>query len=180
MNYADISDRLLGGQVGVMPTDTIYGLVGQASRSELVERIYQLKQRDTTKPLIILIGDVDQLAELGIDFNDTDISVLHEVWPGPTSVILKCLSPDLRYLHRGTWTLAVRLPASESLRNLVKAVGPLIATSANLEGKKPAVSIAEAKAQFGEAVDFYLDGGTIDAKPSRLIKVENGAVVELR
>lgn len=180
MNYHDIQARLQNGEVGVMPTDTIYGLVTKALNHESVERIYKLKQRDGSKPLIILISDVAQLGELGILLNDTEISVLHEVWPGPTSVILKCTDPELRYLHRGTWTLAVRLPDLESLRNLTAAVGPLVATSANLESLPPATSIAEAKQQFGDKVDFYLDGGECTAQPSELIKIENGEMVVLR
>lgn len=180
MNYHEIHPHLLTSNVGVMPTDTIYGLVGQALLPDVVERIYKLKQRDESKPLVVLIGSPDQLAPLGIEVNDTEMSALHEVWPGPTSVVLKCSQADLRFLHRGTWTLAVRLPELESLRNLLLITGPLVATSANIEGRTPATTVEEARAHFGDQVDFYLDGGEVRSEPSRIIKIANGSIAYLR
>src|SRR5204863_149383 len=66
------------------------------------------------------------------------------------------------YLHRGTNTLALRLPKDESLQNLLKKTGPLIAPSANVEGLPPAKNITDAKKYFGDGVDLYIDGGEIE------------------
>lgn len=159
---------LKNGGVGVMPTDTIYGLVGQALKPETVARIYALKRRAPDKPCIILISSaVTDLKKFGIRPNRKIIVLLDRLWPGPTSIIFN-------------ETIACRLPAPDWLRRLLKQTGPLIAPSANPEGKEPAVTIAEAKKYFGGRVDFYLSGGKLTGKPSSLITVKNGKIRVIR
>jgi len=77
-------------------------------------------------------------------------------------------------LHRGTKNLAFRIPKNQNFRKFLSKTGPLVAPSANSEGEEPAKTIEEAKKYFGKAVDFYLDGGKLTAKPSTLIKISNG------
>ena len=84
------------------------------------------------------------------------------------------------YLHRGTKTLAFRIPKAAWLRKLLQETGPLIAPSANFEGEPPALTIRAAKKYFGENVDFYADAGRLVSKPSTLIKIERGKVTVLR
>ena len=85
-----------------------------------------------------------------------------------------------KHLHRGTGTLAFRVPKPAWLRKLLQETGPLIAPSANFEGEPPALTIRAAKKYFGENVDFYADAGRLASKPSTLIKVEKGNVIVLR
>ncbi len=74
-----------------------------------------------------------------------------------------------------------RLPSPKPLRNLLLKTGPLIAPSANPEGLSPSKNIEEAKKYFGDSVDFYVDGGEIEAKASKLIKLNNdGSIIVLR
>jgi L-threonylcarbamoyladenylate synthase len=99
----------------------------------------------------------------------------------PTSVILDCPEDIFSYLHRGTQTLAFRLPASANLRELLLKTGPLIAPSANIEGLPPAKNIEEARNYFGDAVDLYMDGETIAGKASRVVRLHNdGSITILR
>jgi L-threonylcarbamoyladenylate synthase len=86
-------------------------------------------------------------------------------------VILECSNRKLEYLHRGTKTLAFRLPKDGKIRKFLGKTGPLVAPSANPEGKKPARNVREAQGYFGSAVDFYLDGGLVKAEPSTLIEI---------
>jgi L-threonylcarbamoyladenylate synthase len=164
-----------------MPTDTIYGIVGRAEDKGVVERIYQARQRAPEKPCIILIGDIAELEKFSIKLSKEQKSKLKEFWPGPVSIVLDCLDDKFSYLHRGTKGLAFRLPKDENLRNLLTHTGPLVAPSANREGAPPAQNIAEAKNYFGDKVEMYADGGTIQGSPSRLIKFNpQGGVVVLR
>jgi len=97
------------------------------------------------------------------------------------SVVLDCPHESLSYLHRGTKTLAFRVPAHASLRELLVKVGPLIAPSANAEALPPAKSISEAKKYFGNLVDLYLDGDLVTSKASKVIKLhKDGSVAVLR
>lgn len=173
-----IIETLKGGGVGVLPTDTLYGLVGSALNKKAVERIYKLKKRDPQKPMIVLIADTKNLTLFGVrHVSDT---CLTPFWPGKVSVILPCPSKKFFYLHRGTKTLAFRLPKPKWLRDLLKKTGPLVAPSANPEGMKPAQNIKEARGYFGENVDFYIDAGKLSGKPSTLIKIESKKMAVLR
>lgn len=158
----------LGG-IGVLPTDTLYGVVGSAFDKKTVERIYELRQRELDKPMIILISAVSELKKFGIVLSTVQKKALSNVWPGKVSVVLDCKNKKFKHLHRGKNTLAFRLPDDLELLRLLKKVGPLVAPSANLAGKKPATTYKEAKKYFDEEVDFYVDFGKLKSKPSTLI-----------
>ncbi|OGI47066.1 threonylcarbamoyl-AMP synthase [Candidatus Nomurabacteria bacterium GWB1_40_6] len=165
--------------VAVMPTDTIYGIVGRALAPETVNRIYDLKKRAPEKPCIILIGNITELEKFSIHLPLEQKKMLLKYWPGPVSIILDCPDEKFSYLHRGTKTLAFRLPAQDSLKALLAEVGPLIAPSANPEGLLPAEDIKEAKKYFGDSVDYYMDRGRITGKPSKLIKLQKDGTVDI-
>ncbi len=175
-----IAEILSSGGVGVIPTDTLYGLVGRALSLGAVERIYKLRKRDGNKPFIILIGSLSDLGLFGVEVDKKTKKILRQVWPGPVSVILPCEGENFSYLHRGGKTLAFRLPAKAGLAALIKKTGPLIAPSANPEGEPPAKTIKEARRYFGDSADFYLDGGTLDSPPSTLVSLESGGISVLR
>jgi len=164
---------LRAGGVGVLPTDTLYGLVGLARRPKTVQRIYRLKRRAPPKPFIILIDSLMDLNRFGTKINPQTRRVLTRLWPGPISVVLPSRRPK---------TLAFRMPRNKPLRRILKQTGPLVAPSANPEGKKPAETIKEAKKYFGGKVDFYLSAGKrLAGPPSTLVALdENGRITVLR
>lgn len=167
------------GGIVVLPTDTIFGIVCQALNKKSVEKIYKLKKRNPEKPVIILISKIKDVEMFGIKIQPEEMKVLKKFWPGKVSIILPCKNKRFAYLHRGTNSLAFRLPKKESLINLLKKTGPLIAPSANPEGLSPSKNIKEAKDYFGEGVGVYLSGKT-SKKSSRIIKIEDGEIVEIR
>lgn len=171
---------LKGGGIGILPTDTIYGLVGLALSKRTVERIYEVRRRNPKKPLIILIADVADLKNFGIALDKKSESLLNRLWPDKVSVILPCERKKFKYLHRGTKSLAFRLPAKRSLRNLINKTGPLVAPSANPEGYPPAKNLKEAQEYFSDQVDFYSGSGELKSLPSTLIEIKNGKIKVLR
>jgi L-threonylcarbamoyladenylate synthase len=177
--WDEAGGRLLQGEVGVLATDTLYGLVGLALRPEVVERVYALRRRELHKPLIVLIGDMADLGRLQIQLDDRAKEVLETVWPGPVSVVVPLMSTELAYLHRGTQSLAVRLPKKTELRRLLQQTGPLVAPSANLAGKPPAESVDEAWAYFGDEV-MYVDDGRVVGAASALIDGRTNPIKVLR
>lgn len=159
------------GGIGILPTDTLYGVVGSAHSKQAVSRIYEVKGRNHGKPLIILISDIADVKKFGIELSADQEAFLEKVWPGPVSVILPCRSAEFAYLHRSTKSLAFRMPKNKKLRDLIKKTGPIVAPSANPQGMKPAHTIAEAKKYFGSEVDFYVPGGRKEGKPSRVVSL---------
>ncbi len=168
------------GGIGVIPTDTIYGLVGCALIPETVERLYQVRKRSPEKPFIILIREVKDLQIFGIREDGEEVKIAKKSWPGKVSIILPCNDPKFEYLHRGTKTLAFRLPDNKTLSEILKETGPLIAPSANHEGKPFAPTIEEAKKYFGNDVDFYEDGGRMESQPSVILKIVGSEITIIR
>ncbi len=175
-----LARALRKGAVGILPTDTLYGLVASALLPDAVRRAYKVRKRSPRKPSIILAHSLAGIRLFGVRVSVRERRVLEKIWPGRVSVILHCSDKKYRHLHRGGTTLAFRVPASKALRNFLLVSGPLIAPSANPEGKKPAYSIREAERYFGNRVDFYCDKGVLRGKPSTLISIREGKTVVLR
>lgn len=175
----EIRKILKQGGVAVMPTDTIYGIVGNALNEKTVLRIYDIKKRAPEKPFIILIGNITELEKFNINLSLEQKKILLNYWPGPVSIILDCPLEKFSYLHRCTHTLAFRMSKSDSLQALLMEVGPLVAPSANTEALPPAEDIEQAKNYFGKSVDFYLDLGKITGKPSKLIRLNKDGHIDI-
>jgi L-threonylcarbamoyladenylate synthase len=176
-----IAPILLAGGIGILPTDTLYGMVGSALNKNAVERIYSLRERDLKKPMIILISSLGDFKKFGIKLNEKQEEKIKKLWPGKVSVVLDSALKKLEYLHRGGKTLALRFPKDAELLKILKKTGPLVAPTANIAGKKPSQTYAEARKYFGDRVDFYVDNGKLKSKPSTLVKLsENGEIKILR
>ncbi|HEX3568231.1 MAG TPA: L-threonylcarbamoyladenylate synthase [Candidatus Saccharimonadales bacterium] len=176
-----LSDPLLpavlkSGEVGVMPTDTVYGIVCDATQPAAVERLYQLKRREQ-KPGTLIAASIAQFMQLGLDTDQ--LKTVAHLWPDALSVIIDAPA-SLAYLHVGKQSLVARIPKDERLRALLEQTGPLLTSSANMPGAPTAANVAEAQAYFGEAVDFYVDGGTLTNRlPSTIIRVLPDKTIEL-
>ncbi len=167
---------LKSGSVGVMPTDTVYGLVCYAGDEEAVKRLYSLKSREN-KPGTLIAASIDQLVELGLKARY--LKAVEQFWPNPISIIIP--SHELEYIHLGKGGIAVRIPRDEKLTTLLSQTGPLLTTSANHPGEPEATDTEMAQGYFGEDIDFYVDGGDLsERKPSTVIRVIDDAVEVLR
>jgi L-threonylcarbamoyladenylate synthase len=174
--------------VVVMPTDTLYGIVGKAGNTSVVERIYTVRKRTPTKPCIILIGEIEELKKFSIPLSEEQKNILKQYWsfdfaqdfqPGPTSIVLDCPDEKFAYLHRGTKSLAFRMPLPEGLRELLQKTGPLVAPSANTEKFPASENVEDAKKYFGDAIDLYVDGGPIVSKASKIIRLHKDGSVSI-
>ena len=160
----EIVNILKRGGVGVLPTDTIYGLVGSALNKHAVAKIRAVKKRPSESRFIILVNSISELELFGVEVTKNIQEALRAVWPGKVSVILP-VSPSAGfkryfYLHQGKRDLAFRLPSKPGLRTILRRTGPLVAPSANISGEPPALKIADAENYFGDSIDFYYSGKT--------------------
>lgn len=171
---------LLSGKIVIIPTDTILGVAASVWSKEAVKRAYQILKRDRKKPFIILISSIKDLTSFDIELDSPTRKILKKIWPGKVSFVLPCPSQKYKYLHRGTKTLAFRIPKKVSLIRLLKITGPLVSTSANPQGKKPAESITEAKKYFDGKIDFFVEAGTLKSAPSTLLKLNKGKISIIR
>ena len=173
----EIVRRITDGAIGVIRTDTLYGIVARADNQQSVERLYKAKQRTPSKSPIVLISSTKQLFDV---YSEATLAALDEFWPGKNSIILLSTQAPA-WITRGNSSVAYRLPGNEALRAVLSQTGPLIAPSANPEGLPPARTIDEAKAYFGDEVDFYVNGGVVsDDAPSRLYRFNESTFERLR
>lgn len=167
---------LLGGGVGVMPTDTVYGLVARAHDKKAVARLYALKDRDH-KPGTVVAANTDQLIELGVAQGHVDR--VKQWWPGPLSVETP-LGAELSYLHQDTGRQGFRVVADERFRRILEQTGPLLTSSANHPSKPGSVNVAEAWEYFNDRVDFYVDGGDLSGRaPSTIVRIASDGALEV-
>lgn len=177
INDAAVVADLLAGKVGVIPTDTVYGLACSAADQAAVDRLYQLKSREH-KPGTAIAANAEQLIQLGLKARY--VKAVEYLWPNPISIILPD-PPELEYLDMGLKCLAVRIPADENIRQLLLQTGPLMTSSANLPGRPTGNNLKEAQAYFNDQVDFYVDGGDLSAnQSSTLVKIIDDEVIMLR
>lgn len=164
-----LAGLLQGGAVGILLTDTVYGLVSSANIPEAANRVMEVKERES-KPGTIIAASAQQLIDLGIQREH--VKAVEQFWPGPISAVLPT-KPGLDYLHLGLESLAVRVPNKPELVALLEAVGPLLTTSANRPGEPMVKSIEEAQEIFGNRLDFYVDGGRLESPlASTIIRVK--------
>lgn len=175
LDDALLVDLLNSGAVGVIPTDTVYGLVARAADPKAVARLYSLKNR-VKKPGTVIAGSIEQLLELGLEAKY--IMADQQFWPGPISVVIP---HDIDYMSQGIGSQPFRIPDDEDLRKLLLKTGPLQTTSANHPTEEPAANIQEAQSIFGDSIDFYVDGGEQSERPpSTIIRINDGKVEVIR
>ncbi|MEI6528120.1 MAG: L-threonylcarbamoyladenylate synthase [bacterium] len=174
----DNIEIIKNGGVGVIPTDTVYGLACSAFNESALERMFEIKGRAENKPPVVLIAEMKDLEKFGAELSDRAKILVTKFWPGPVSIILP-IKKELAYLDKGLG-LAIRLPDNSQLRDFLKKTGPLATTSANLQGQPPAKNIEEARKYFGRRVDFYKEGCDLSQTASTLVKVKGDKVEILR
>lgn len=177
LNDPKLLTALQSGQVGVLPTDTIYGLVADAHNQQAVAQLYRLKHREQ-KPGTVIAATIEQLIALGVPARY--LKAVAHLWPNPISIELP-LPDSLDYLHQGTHRQAFRVVADKTVRQLLEQTGPLVTSSANQPGEPPATNLQTAQAYFTDQVDFYVDGEDLqDRKPSTIIRVIDDAIEIVR
>ena len=157
-----------GGLVA-FPTDTVYGLGALAFNGKAVESIYVAKDRPAEKAIPILLGDLDDLPKVTSSLPPMAAKLASRFWPGPlTLVVPKNL--NLPEAVSATATVAVRVPDHEVARAILRAVGPMAVTSANISGQPSPVTADEVFAQLGGRIELIINGGkTPGGMPSTLV-----------
>jgi L-threonylcarbamoyladenylate synthase len=155
------AEALLAGELVAFPTETVYGLGGDATNARAVARIFEAKGRPAFNPLIAHVADPDAAREL-VEFNATADALAEKFWPGPLTLVLpmRAECPVAPLATSGLATLAVRVPAGEIAHALLSEVGrPVAAPSANRSGRLSPTRAEHVAEDMGDAVTLIIDGG---------------------
>lgn len=150
---------LKAGQLVVLPTDTVYGIGADAFDSAAVDALLAAKGRGREMPVGVLVGSWHTIDGLVFAVPDVARELIRAFWPGALSLVVTA-APSLQWNLGDTYgTVMLRMPLHPVAIELLRKVGPMAVSSANISGHQPAVDAADARSQFAGQVDVYLDGG---------------------
>lgn len=168
-----LAEAVLRGGVVAFPTDTLYGLHCSLFDVGAVEMIARLKRRDRSLAVISLIPEADQAYGLAAEVGDVAARLMARYWPGPLSLIFRS-APIVPPRVRGAGgTVALRFPRDPlCMRILQRIGGPVVSSSANISGQRPAETAEEVVRIFGNQLDLVVDAGPRHGDtPSTLVDV---------
>jgi len=149
---------LRAGGLVAFPTDTVYGLAALPTDRAAVARIYEVKGRNTGRPIALLLSDADRLTEVAL-LPKVAGPVARRFWPGGLTLILPKTEMVCKEISQGP-TVGVRVPDLALARRLIRAAGGVLAvTSANRSGEPAALTAAEVLEQVGGRIELVIDGG---------------------
>lgn len=156
---ASAISALKGGRLVVMPTDTVYGIGADAFDSDAVAALLSAKGRGRDMPVPVLVGSWHTIQGLVYSVPQTARELIRAFWPGALSLVVH-QAPSLQWdLGDANGTVMLRMPLHPVAIELLREVGPMAVSSANISGRPAANTAREARDQLGDLVEVYLEGG---------------------
>ncbi len=187
--YLDIAvDNIIEGKIIAFPTNSVYGIGGDPLNLNVIKKIYDIKFRDHTKGLLLLISDFDEASKIA-EFNDIAKKLADRYWPGQLTLILKRKVPNIipQEVTAFQNTIGLRVPENEiilKILNLLKDkghFGGIIGTSANYAGESPSISGEEVVKKILSPIDLIIDAGKSKSKlPTTIVDCTSERVNFLR
>jgi len=179
-NLEKIKEILENGGIGIIPTDTIYGLCANGLDKNLIKKIYKIKKRDYNKPLVLFVKNKSEIEKYAY-VDDLTKKIIDRFIPGEITIVLKkkegCPEVSLKKFD----TIGFRIPNNKFVIDILNLIDfPLATTSANISKEETPQNLEGLKKIFYGVVDFIVDGGELGKTPSTVIQVINGKVDILR
>jgi L-threonylcarbamoyladenylate synthase len=173
-------DVLQHGGLVAFPTDTVYGLAALPFNNEYVEGLFSAKGRNNTRAIAILIGNFTDLEKVVDHFDELADRLAHRFWPGPLTLVVKKRLNLPKVLSVDN-TIGVRMPDHPLALALLRKIGPLAVSSANISGKENTNTADEVMRQLNGRVHLILDGGrTSGGVPSTVVDCTSPSLNILR
>jgi len=175
--YLEVAvDNIIEGKLIAFPTNSVYGLGGDPLNIDVIEKIFEIKFRERTKGLLLLVADYNEAKKIA-QFNDIADILVEHYWPGQLTLVLNrsesCMIP--KEISAFQDTIGIRVPENEIISKILEKLkargyfGGIIGTSANYSGEPPSISGDEVARKFLNPIDFIIDGGKSKSKISTTI-----------
>lgn len=179
MNIDKICDILNDGGLVISPTDTVYGIMGDALNEDVVRKIYDIKKRPYSKPLLLLMSDLDMIFEYTNSLNSNEIKLLQSVLG--VTVILKKNEKISNLITASDDYVGIRIPDNKELIEIISKLNrPVVSTSCNISDEEVITSISLLDDSLKNSVDYIYDGGDVNSLPSTIVKFDNEMLIVLR
>lgn len=167
--FSTALEIIQSGGIVAFPTDTVYGLATNAFNPSAIENLFQIKGREHTKAIAVLIGSIEDIDKVTTQISPSLEKLTQAYWPGPLTLIVP-RHPNLPEILSPTPTIGIRIPDHPDALRLLESTGPLAVTSANLTGEPDSQSAKDVSKYFGDSIDLILDGGkTPGGTPSTVV-----------
>lgn len=178
-----VTQILKNDGIAIFPTETVYGIGGNALSESVIDRVYSVKKRPREKAINIIMADKLSIKKYANINSDVEQKIIDRCMPGPITLILEKKEQNFgSTFTQDDNTIGIRIPDSEIIHTILENIDfPLIAPSANITGYPSGTEISEIKKYFDGYVDVIIDGGRAKlSKPSTIVKVINNEIVILR
>ncbi|MDZ7342766.1 MAG: L-threonylcarbamoyladenylate synthase [candidate division KSB1 bacterium] len=175
------AQAILAGQVIAYPTETVYGLGANALNAASVQRVFELKDRDRSRPILVIAGNMEQVRQLVV-LSELAERLARLFWPGPLTLVLPARLGVPCHLLSADGYLGVRVPGHKFCLELLNRCGvPITSSSANLSGQPNPVSVEDVVANFDDRLELIIDGGYARSKAaSTVVQIRDNEIVLLR
>ena len=169
-----------GGLV-ITPTDTVYGIMGDSLDESVIRKVYSVKRRTFSKPLILLMSDVEMIKKYTSNISEAEWDLINHFLPGLVTIILKKNDLVSPLITSNSDYVGIRIPNNSELVEIIKKLGrPVISTSANISDQDVITRVDMISDELLSGIDYVYDGGEINSLSSTIIRVVDGKLVILR
>ena len=181
MNIDKIVKEIKQGNLVIIPTDTVYGISVVMNNEKEIKKVYEAKNRDKSKPLILLVSSVDMLRKYTEKLNQLEEEIIKKYLPGKLTLLLHKNNKVSDEITSGSNLVGIRIPDNKELIKIIDKIGnPIISTSANISGKTTITNPKEIEKEMLKHISYVEDAGTINNEPSSIIKIENEKIIVIR
>ena len=181
MDIDKIVEVINNGGLVITPTDTIYGIMGDALNEDVIRRVFDVKQRPYNKPLLLLMDSFEMVDNYTEELSEMEKKLVNRFWPGLVTFILKKNNIVSDLITSGNDTVGIRIPDNKDLLEIIRRLKrPVISTSANITGTPVITSTKLLEKDLIDNIDYIYDGGDIDEVSSTIVRVIDNKVNILR
>lgn len=178
----EVIQILKSNGIVIFPTETVYGIGGNALSNDVIDRIYMAKKRPREKAVNIMVSNIKEIEKYAEITNNIEQKIIEKCMPGPITLILKKKKNFGDYFTANNDTIGIRIPNHRIVNTILNNIDfPIIAPSANISGEPSGIQATDIVKDFEKTVDAIIDGGKADfSKASTIIKVVKNEIQILR
>ena len=174
MNISEIVDVIKAKQLAIVPTDTVYGIIGDALDEAVIHKVY-------SKPLILMVSDISMLKKYVLEINDLEQRLIERFWPGKLTILFKKNELISDLITSGSDLVGIRFPDNKELVDVIKKLDkPLISTSCNISTRDVITNVSLIEKELLDKISYVYDCGEMSDVSSTIVQVVDNKINILR
>lgn len=181
MNIDKIMSVINNKELVILPTDTVYGIVGDALDENVIHKVFDAKKRDYSKPLILMISSIDMLKKYVKNISDLELILIDRYWPGKLTILFEKNEFVSDLITSNSNLVGIRYPDNKEIVELIDRLDkPLISTSCNISSKKVITRVDMIEKEMLDKISYVYDGGELGNVSSTIVQVIDNRIKIIR